>query len=111
MNCDTCNALLEICVAGDPEDRPPPAVRAHLNACSGCRRDWQVNRCLSKALYDSPPPAVPTGFSQRVLTNVYAADQRRHWRTAAIWAIAATFVLGVGLGLGKIGRASCRERV
>ena len=100
MNCDTCNTLLAICLAGDMEDQPPPAVRAHLEACSGCRRDWQVNRRLSRALHDTLPPAVPAGFSQRVLTNVYAADQRRHRRSAAIWAIAATFVLGIGVGLG-----------
>ena len=100
MDCMTVNRLLDS--GGHAE--PTAEVRGHLAHCAACRKAWEVARATAATLESLPLPPVPAGFAERVLTRTYARaermdSRRRHVRDWG-FALAATFLLGLGVGLG-----------
>ena len=100
MDCRTVNQRLD---SGGPVE-PQADVREHLANCAACRKAWDVARATAASLKTLPVPPVPAGFAERVLARTYAQAERmgsrrrrmREWR----FALAATFLLGLGAGLG-----------
>jgi hypothetical protein len=99
MDCKTVNEILDRGAAAEPQAE----LREHLAHCAACRRAWDVARAAATALKTLPVPPVPAGFADRVLTRAYAQaermDDRRHGRRDWGLALAATFLLGLGVGL------------
>lgn len=77
----------------------PPEVRVHLAECDACRREWVLAERVSDTLRRLPSPLPPAGFAERALDRAYR-DEARHRQAVRGWslALAATFVLGVGIG-------------
>src|SRR5690348_15339228 len=97
-----CRSVIEHLDSGGP-GAPATELREHLAHCAACRKAWDAGRTAADTLKALPPPAVPAGFAERVLSNAYAQaermdDRRRRLRDWGL-ALAATFLLGLGVGL------------
>lgn len=97
-----CRTVIEHLDSSGPGE-PAAEVREHLAHCAACRKAWEVGRATAHSLKALPLPPVPAGFAERVLVNTYRQVERMDGRRRRLrdWslALAATFVLGVGLGL------------
>jgi|SRR6185312_762664 len=99
MDCKTVNEILDRGGA----DEPAADLRLHLAHCTACRKAWDAGRAAAATLKSLPVPPLPAGFADRVLSRAYAQAERvesrrrgmQHWSLA----LAATFLLGLGLGL------------
>src|SRR5690242_2468979 len=99
MDCKAVNEHLDTGASGETTAE----LREHLAYCAACRKAWSLGRATADALRTLPPPPVPAGFAERVLTNAYrqAARMDGRRRRAQGWglALAATFLLGLSFGL------------
>ena len=99
MNCNDLHAILD---AGALADMPPAEARAHLAACSACRRAWEQTRAALEVLHTLPEPPVPLDLAERILAFAHAPGKRQR-RVPAIqpwgWALAAALLLGIGVGI------------
>src|SRR5690348_11501027 len=99
MDCRTVKQRLD---SGSPGE-PAAEVREHLAHCAACRKAWDVARATAATLKALPVPPVPAGFAERVLSQAYARVERMESRQRRVrdwgFALAATFLLGLGVGL------------
>lgn len=97
MDCKTINDIL------DRGGELQAEAREHLARCAACRRAWDAGQAAAATLKNLPVPPVPAGFADRVLARTYAQaermDSRRHGMRDWGLALAATFLLGLGIGL------------
>jgi len=97
-----CKTVIERLDSGGP-GQPAADVREHLAHCAACRKAWDAGRAAAATLKTLPLPPVPAGFAERVLTGAYAQAERMDSRRRGLrdWglALAATFLLGLGVGL------------
>lgn len=77
------------------------AIR-HVRDCAACRRRAEFRRHLTTALRDLPVPAPRTGFFKEAIARAQKAGEpsgrRWRWEYFAGAALAASLVLGLGLG-------------
>lgn len=95
-----CYKLLMYLDAGAPAPTPQAALD-HLSDCPSCRRAWRLAHETAASLKALPEPPLPAGFEGRVLASAFrAAGQRRQTRVRG-WglALAATFVMGIAVGI------------
>lgn len=75
-------------------------VEAHLSACPSCRKAWAVSRKAQEVLRGMPEPRVPVDYAERALAHAWSRHERPAVAARGVWlALAATFVLGLGLGV------------
>jgi hypothetical protein len=78
------------------------AAIGHVRDCAACRRRAEFHRHLAAALRDLPVPAPRSGFFEEAIARAQKAGgspgARRHWQYFAGAALAASLVLGLGLG-------------
>ena len=106
MDCKAVNDYLD---SGAP-GAPAAELREHLAHCGACRKAWDVARTAADTLKSLPVPPVPAGFAERVLGNAYTQAERMDGRRRRDWglALAATFLLGLGVGLVLTWNAGAR---
>ncbi|MGE5625436.1 MAG: hypothetical protein ACM3ZT_07805 [Bacillota bacterium] len=97
-----CRSVIEHLDSGGPGE-PAAELREHLAHCAACRKAWEAGRVTAHTLKALPLAPVPAGFAERVLANAYRQAERMDGRRRQLrdWglALAATFVLGLGVGL------------
>lgn len=97
-----CKTVIEHLDSGG-SDQPTAELRQHLAHCAACRKAWDVGQAATATLKALAVPPVPAGFAERVLTNAYRQAERMDSRQRASrswgFALAATFLLGLGIGL------------
>ena len=97
-----CRTVIEHLDSG-ASDAPAAELREHLAHCAACRKAWDAGRAAADTLKALPLPSMPAGFAERVLANTYREADHRDGRRRRLrdWglALAATFLLGLGVGL------------
>ena len=79
---------------------PAAEAEAHLSACPSCRKAWNLSRQALEILKALPEPGIPTDFADRILAHAWSRHERPATAAHRWWlALAATFVLGLGLGI------------
>lgn len=95
-----CRQLLAILDKSPPQTLPPEAL-AHLAHCARCRQAWGLVRETRKILRTLPEPPLPPELATRVLA--FTQDRHTGHRRFALpsWglALAATLLLGIGIGV------------
>ena len=104
MNCEMSQALIEL----SADEIPAAAaaeLRGHLQTCPACRKLAGAQRLLLKALQAGSAAGMPEAMPGRVLERVFALDAHRRRRRLSVAAgLAATLLLGLGLGVLLAGR-------
>lgn len=92
--CHEVQELLSAWLDGELTEEKRSRVAAHLDGCSGCRRELARLTALNEALKDLgvTPPA---GLAERVLARVQPPRRRGWWQDLAL---AASLVVGIVLG-------------
>lgn len=94
-----CNAFRNY-LDGGFSGAPAAEVEAHLSACPSCRKAWDLNRQTLEILKALPEPGIPEDFADRMLAHAWSRHGRPALAARRRWlALAATFVLGLGLGI------------
>jgi hypothetical protein len=75
--------------------RLEPAAAEHAAACPGCKAFLERQRELDAELYDVMRVPVPDGLADRVLVAQGIRRRRRPW----LWALAASLMLALGIGI------------
>jgi predicted anti-sigma-YlaC factor YlaD len=70
------------------------SLKAHLDGCEACRREWRQLKELESALGYLAAP-VPPGLAEKVLAQVKSSRRRQGWQSVAL---AACLVMGIALG-------------
>lgn len=91
--CDYVCERLSAWLDGELTEAERAAVAAHLEACSGCRRELAQLSALDAALESLSAP-VPPLVAERVLARI-GRPRRRGWRSLAL---AASLIMGIVLG-------------
>jgi hypothetical protein len=106
MNCRQFNHFreyfecLDEYLRGRPVESELRAAVTHLRACAACQRRLKLADELRAALRDLPVPAPRPGFFGEALARAQAprAVSGRRWQHLVGAALAASLVLGLGLG-------------
>lgn len=85
--------------------RLAPAAEEHAGGCSACRAFLERQRELDAELYDALRVPVPDGLSDRVLVAQGIRQRKRPW----LWALAASVMLAIGIGIAARPLLSGRE--
>ncbi len=101
MKCRDCQALLQAQLDGLAAPTSPE-WRLHLEECRACREDWQASRALVRGLAAPKKTSPPSqALAARVVTRILDDRRKRHWRMklrwAAVWTLAASVLVIVGL--------------
>ena len=91
--CDYVCERLSAWLDGELTEAERAAVAAHLEACSGCRRELAQLSALDAALESLSAP-VPPLVAERVLARI-GRPRRRGWRSLAL---AASLIMVIVLG-------------
>ncbi len=127
MECRDLTPQLDDCLDGRLDAAARRSIQEHLERCPDCRRLHQHAAALQAALRTLPAPTSRPGFVDRALAHATgaAAGAARPPRRAVVgFALAATLVLGVVLGIflatqpapapvptvALIARSRCRRR-
>jgi anti-sigma factor RsiW len=88
----------------DPEARA--RVERHLAACAACARSWETLRWTVQALRAMPRVPAPRPLALRP-EDIAPAPRPVGWLRRAAWAMAAVFLLVLGLDLARtLGQAT-----
>jgi predicted anti-sigma-YlaC factor YlaD len=98
VNCSECLERLQQALdehrGADCQSAPPSSDLAqHLQSCASCRELFAAAERMQRGLELLPSPALPFGFTERVLSNVIR--QRRLQRIRTLMRIAAVILVGV----------------
>ncbi|MGQ0697358.1 MAG: hypothetical protein ACT4PZ_03850 [Panacagrimonas sp.] len=98
MNCEDFRELLD----DEPDTERQGRMFAHAADCPRCRARLEFESLLHRQLRTLPIPVPRAGFAERVLADAHRAQprtQRAHHaqRRALVWAMAASWVLALGL--------------
>lgn len=74
MHCDRARELLPRYVDGELNDAQATVLRQHLLGCPGCRKQAAEGRSLQRWFEPESGPAVPEGFSDRVMAAIQGGD-------------------------------------
>ncbi len=102
MECRDFTPQLDDCLDGRLDAAARRSIQEHLERCPDCRRLHQHAAALQAALRTLPAPTPRPGFVDRALAHATgaAAGAARPPRRAVVgFALAATLVLGVVLGI------------
>ncbi len=102
MECRDFTPQLDDCLDGRLDAAARRSIQEHLERCPDCRRLHQHAAALQAALRTLPAPTSRPGFVDRALAHATgaAAGAARPPRRAVVgFALAATLVLGVVLGI------------
>ena len=78
---------------------PDESARAHAAECIACRDVLEKHREADDRLFAALQVTAPDGLADRILVARGLRPDRRRW----LWAIAATLVIGAGLGIAGRG--------
>lgn len=95
-----CNELHDYLDAGFPGTPPSEEATAHLSSCAACRAAWTAAQRVTETLASLPSPSTPPDLAGRLFPATYRRLERRR-ATTRNWglALAASLVLGIGLGV------------
>lgn len=81
-----CERFEEWLLEARPDD--PPTWRSHLDACAGCRAQWQTHRMLAATLGEESVPefsaAFDAGLERKLAATAVRVEALRGWRLAAM---------------------------
>lgn len=98
-----CEDMQELIAArndGELDVETTRLFEEHLRNCAACRRELDWEERLQRLLRRLPEPQVPAGFEERAFARLYSSERPRRIRTAAVWALAASLLIGVGVWMG-----------
>ncbi len=105
--CGGIRERLDAFSTGEIGLRERASIEAHLEACAGCRLEYNRLRSLAALLRGAPVPPVPEGFASRLARRHAAAAASispfSGWRAAPVpLRVAAAAVAAAGLLAGAI---------
>ncbi len=109
MSCEQVREIAPDLAIGIADGQERDAALRHAVSCSECRRlvsDYSL--VVDEVLLLAPAHEPPVGFATRTVARLRPARRRRRW--VAGLAIAASFVLAVGLGSGAVLLATSSDR-
>jgi predicted anti-sigma-YlaC factor YlaD len=94
MECQEVQAQLSAWLDQELDAAAGAMLKAHLNRCEACRREWRKLTALDAALSNLAAP-VPRGLAEKVVATLRRPRRRQGWQSAAL---AACLILGIALG-------------
>jgi predicted anti-sigma-YlaC factor YlaD len=94
MECQEVREQFSAWLDAELDEIAGATLKAHLDGCEACRREWRQLKELESALgYLSAP--VPPGLADKVLARIKPPHRRQWWQSVAL---AACLVMGIALG-------------
>lgn len=94
MECQEVRQHLSAWLDDELDTATGALLKAHMDACEACRKEWRQLAALEGALGHLVAP-VPLGLAEKVLARVRPPQRRQWWQSVAL---AACLVLGIALG-------------